>query len=81
MLPARSSDNITGPPGAADQPLGWFSLPSKDVISPRDSERRDRDHDKLRPSASCPPVALYGCLRACEPVGRLLYVARRGSRN
>ena len=49
MLPARSSDNFTGPPRAAAQPLGWFSLPPKDVISLRGSERRGRNHDSPGP--------------------------------
>jgi hypothetical protein len=60
VLPARSIDKFTGPPGVADQLLGRFSLPPKGVISARGSERRDHEVLPCRLSARnaiCPSKA------------------------
>jgi hypothetical protein len=75
VLPARSSDNFTGQLGAVDQPLGWFSLPSKDAIFPRGSERGP-NHDSPGPVITSPTApaesrALIGSARPLRQ--RLVY--------
>ena len=42
MLPARSRDNFTCPPGDAHRPIGWFSHPPKDVNLSKGRKTRDR---------------------------------------